>query len=156
MADVAQLLQTLHPMREPPPPAPVMPYLAALALGAGVAALAFFALSRARRQSRALRRSTEAALAASRRLQPPERLAAQAQLLRRFVLAARGGADARLDGAAWLAALDRTFATTFFTQGDGRVFGDALYRRGSDSGVDALDIALSRMVRRARVARARS
>lgn len=152
MPSVAELLQTLHPMREPPPPAPVAPYLAALAVGIAGAAVLLLLLRRARRQRRALRLAAETALAASRRLSPPERLAAQAQLLRGLVRAQLGDTAARLQGAAWLGTLDRLFGTTFFTQGEGRAYGDALYRRGSDGVAEALDGALARLIRQARFA----
>ena len=143
MADVAQLLQTMHPMREPPPPAPIVPYLVMLAVGILGAALAFVVIRQAGHARAGLRRSAEAALAGSRQLLPAERLAAQARLLRRIVRTVAGDGAARAQDGAWLGVLDRTFATTFFASGDGRVYGDALYRRGAEADVEALDQALS-------------
>ena len=143
MADIAQLLQTMRPMREPPSPTPIMPFLDMLAIGIMTAAVVFAIIVALKRSRYGLRRSAEEALAASRNLMPAERLAAQARLLRRLVRVQSGDAAARAEGGAWLGILDRAFATTFFTAGAGRAFGDALYRRGSETEVEALDRALS-------------
>ena len=45
------------------------------------------------------------------------------------IVAGRDSPDAQ--GAAWAAALDRLFATTFFSAGAGRIFTEGLYRRGA-------------------------
>ena len=152
MADVAQLLQGLHPMREPLPPTPVMPFLAMLSVGLAVAAVGFVAWRLARRRRAGLRRSAELALAGTRGLDPAERMVAQARLLRRVVRASAGENAARAQGDGWLAALDRTFATTFFTTGAGRAYADGLYRRGeagrSTDQVDALDRSLAELIAR--------
>ena len=142
MPDVGQLLQSLHPMREPPPPSPVAPFLLTLGVGVAVAAIGFVAWRRARLRRAGLRRSAAQALAASRGLAPAERLAAQAHLLRRLVRARLGETAAAAQGEGWLAALDRAFATTFFTDGAGRAYADALYRRGGAGDVEALDRSL--------------
>ena len=146
MADVAQLLQNLHPMREPPPPSPIAPFLLMFAIGVAIAAIAYAAWRQARRRRAGLRRSAELALAATRTLDPGERLAAQARLLRRLVRARDGEFAARAQGDGWLAALDRSFGTTFFTAGAGRAYADGLYRRdgeGRDEDrVEALDRSL--------------
>jgi hypothetical protein len=101
------------------------------------------------RRWRAVRRSALAALAASRSLDPPERLAAQAVLLRRLVRTIDGDAAGRLQGRDWLERLDRLFATRFFTEGAGSGFGEALYRPPSgedpDRHIDALDASLARL-----------
>lgn len=147
VADVAQLLLNLHPMREPPPPSPVAPFLLMLVVGVALAAIGSIAWRLARRRRSGLRRSAELALAATRTLDPGERLAAQARLLRRLVRARDGENAARAQGDGWLAALDRTFGTTFFTAGAGRAYADGLYRRdgaGRDAdGVEALDRSLA-------------
>ena len=154
MTDVAHLLETMRAMREPPVPAPIAPYLAALLTGA-IAAIVSLAVARRARQARTgLRRTAAACLAASRRLEPGERLAAQAHLLRRLVRTLRG--DALAHGPDWLLVLDRTFATTFFSAGDGRIFADALYRRPVGIDVDALDRSLSRLIARGRLMPARA
>lgn len=143
MADVAQLLQTLHPMREPPPPVPVLPFLLTIGVGLVLATLGFAALVALRRRRLGLRRAARLALAATRDLPPAERFAAQAGLLRRLVRVRAGVAAAREQGDGWLLTLDRVFATTFFTAGDGRAFADALYRRGGTPDVEAVDRSLT-------------
>ena len=156
MADVAQLLETMRALREPPPPATVAPYLMMLALGVA-AALVVLAVARQARQTRAgLHSSARALLAATRRLPPGERLAAQASVLRRLVRAVRGDRDARATGTDWLAVLDRTFATTYFSAGEGQALADALYRREPMADIDALDRSLSKLMPRARPTRART
>ena len=148
MADVAQLLQSLHPMREPPPPSPIAPYLVTLAIGIVAAAIAFVVWRQARRRRAGIRRAAGLALAATRTLAPPERLAAQARLLRRLVRARDGEIAARAQGEGWLASLDRTFATDFFTSGAGRAYADSLYRRDDAVDVEALDSSLAELVAR--------
>ena len=142
MADVGRLLETMHPMREPPVPEAIVPYLALLALGCLCAASALVVLWWLRHRRAALRVSVESALAAARGLAPPERLAAQAMLLRRLVRGLVGDEAARAQGATWLEHLDRLFATRFFTQGAGAAFGESLYRRPGSVDVEALDQAL--------------
>ena len=101
----------------------------AVSIVAGLALAAGAILRRRARplRLRAARRALRVSLAATRDAPPDERLAAQALLLRRAARTVAGDEVARLHGEAWLAALDRMFATSFFTRGDGRCFGDALY-----------------------------
>ena len=146
MADVSHLLEMMHPMREPPLPASLAPFLVTLGLGCVAAAALFVVYWQALRRRSDLRRSAEAALSASRALAPPERLAAQANLLRRLVRVVAGESEARRQGAAWLESLDRAFATQFFTEGDGKAYGDALYAPRLPD-VDALDQALAGLFR---------
>jgi hypothetical protein len=58
------------------------------------------------------------------------------------------GAAARERRAAWLASLDLTFSTRFFSKERGEAFGDALYQPPADLDVDALDAALERLFAR--------
>lgn len=150
MADVARLLETLHPMREPPPPAPVLPTLAMAALGFALALTAIVLAWQARRRHAVLRRGAMAALEATRRLAPGERLTAQAQLLRRLARRLGGEAAASAQGRAWLETLDRLFSTRFFTEGAGRAYGEALYRPAGALDVDALDAALAGLLAKMR------
>jgi hypothetical protein len=143
MADgLARALEMMHPMREPPQPASLAPFALTLAVGcaAGLALLALAILARHRRAG--LRDAAAAALARTRALRSGDRLAAQAALLRRLVRQIAGEDAARLHGAAWLAELDRVFATRFFTQGAGVAYGDALYHADLPD-VDALDAELA-------------
>lgn len=150
MADVIRLLDTMHPLREPPAPEAITPYLALLACGCAIALIVLIAAWRVRHHRSALRASAEAALAAARELAPAERLAAQANLLRRLVRTLVGDEAARAQGGAWLERLDRVFQTRFFTQGEGAAFGETLYRRTPALDVDALDRALVGLISKVR------
>lgn len=123
-------------------PSPVSDLATAALAGFVLAAGVFLAWTVLRRSRRPARRAALAALAASRALAPDERLAAQATLLRRAV-AAIAGVPARERGEDWLRRLDAAFATTFFTRGDGAVFGDALYAPAPAAPVEAIDQALA-------------
>ncbi len=145
MADsLAHALEMMHPMREPPQPASLAPFGLTLALGCA-AGLVLLALAVAARRRRAgLREAALTGLARTRGLAAPERLAAQAALLRRLVRQVAGDDAARLQGAAWLATLDRLLATRVFTEGAGVAYGHALYgARVPD--VDALDRELAEL-----------
>ena len=143
MADnVSRVLEMMHPMREPAQPAGLAPFLVTLAIGAGAGVVLFVLIIQARRRRSLVRRAAVAELARTRALVPPERLAAQASLLRRLVRRLAGESAARTQGALWLESLDRVFATRFFTEGQGRAFGDALYGPRIPD-VDALDAELT-------------
>jgi hypothetical protein len=151
MADIAQLLDTMHPMREPAAPEPIAPYLILLAAGCMAALFLLFAGWRIRHRRVALRTSAEAALAATRGLAPADRLAAQATLLRRLVRSLQGDEAARAQGRAWLERLDGVFETRFFTQGHGVAFGEGLYHKPRDVDIDALDRSLRGLIAKVRV-----
>ena len=144
MAEVVPTLDSLRPMREPPAPESLAPYLIMAVVGIVVAVLIVWSARALLARRQRVRRAAAAELALSRALPPPERLAAQAALLRRLVRTTAGD-EARDSGAPWLARLDQTFATSFFSQGDGRAFGDALYRR-DNADVEALDRSLETFI----------
>lgn len=79
-------------------------------------------------------------------------IAHMATLLRRYALARLKGPPAseaaRLTGDAWLARLDQLTRSRFFTQGDGRVFGEALYARGPHPDAEGLKHDLARLLKR--------
>ncbi|WP_292512026.1 DUF4381 family protein [Methylobacterium sp.] len=100
-----------------------------------------------RRRSASLRRIALDELAAARGLPAEARLVAQARLLRRLVRTMRGEGAADAKGAEWSATLDRIFATTFFSQGAGRVLGEGLYRR-EPADPAAIDAELGRLLTR--------
>jgi hypothetical protein len=127
MADVAKLLESLHPMREPAAPTSIAPALVTASLGCLLAIMLLVLWWQARRRGVSLRRSAALVLADSAALAPSERLAAQARLLRRLGRIVAGEPAARRQGAEWLATLDQAFATDFFTKGAGAAFGDTLY-----------------------------
>lgn len=84
------------------------------------------------------RREIRAILHSIASLEGPQALAAMAALLRRLALA-KGARDAALlSGGAWLAHLDQIFATRFFSEGAGQVFGERLYSAAPGVDVHAL------------------
>lgn len=121
----------------------------ALGLGLAVGGLLAYVLQRRFLAQRQLRREALAALAGAAKLSPPEALRAQALVLRRLARTVAGDATMALQGAAWLAALDRLFATTFFTAGGGRCFGDGLYAADAPAIAD-IQSELARLVARLR------
>lgn len=147
MATAADPLAGLRPIRLPAEaPAPLLDLLA-LSVAAGIlVALAILLAPRiaaALARRRSPRRRLAAALAAARVLPPGERLAAHAAALRAYVAAVSGADAARGQGEAWLARLDEAFATTLFTAGPGRLYGETLYRPVEAADVGAAEAALS-------------
>ncbi len=146
MPDPASVVDSLRPLH-PPPADGTAEILVMTLVGCLAAAAGALALRRLRARRQPARRAALAALAASRRLPAPDRLAAQAQLLRNVADARDSGARA-LRGEDWLAHLDRIFATRFFSEGPGRAFGDALYRPRDDDPAEALDRELQKLLTR--------
>lgn len=101
------------------------------------------------RSRASVRRAALADLAGSRALAPPERILAQARLLRRLVRTIGGDEAASAQGAAWAGRLDSLLRTDFFTAGAGRVLVDGLYRRETPDPA-LLDAELSRLIGRLR------
>lgn len=146
MDEAAALLSSLRPFREPPPPASILPHLTMLLVGLVLGALVALLVRHYRAARRPIRRAALAALVATRGLEETDRVAAQAMLLRR--LAARLGEPTRQQGEAWLHTLDTTFSTRFFSAGEGRAYGEALYRPGPAPEVERLDAALTGLIDR--------
>jgi hypothetical protein len=143
MAAPSDVLEKLRPLRPPP-----MDGLSDIVLmgvaGCILAAALAFALHYFCERRHPLRRAALASLAASRSLSPEDRLAAQAKLLR-DIAGALDATTPALRGDAWLARLDALFSTRLFSDGPGRVFGEALYRPRADDPADALDGELARL-----------
>lgn len=146
MTDPASLVERLRPLRAPPPDGSSEIVIMAI-IGAVAAAVLTGALLYLRARRRPLRRKALEMLAASRPLPAPERLAAQARLLRHVAGAIDRGAAA-LRGEAWLARLDDIFVTHIFSDGPGRAFGDALYQPRGDDPAAALDREIERLLTR--------
>ena len=121
--------------------------LAALVLGLGAALLVGLARTLIARARLSVRRAALAELAGSRGLDGPDRILAQARLLRRLVRTLKGDEAASAQGAAWAGRLDAVLRTDFFTAGAGRVLVDGLYRRESPDPA-SLDAELSRLIGR--------
>ncbi len=133
--------------------------LLALLLGFGAALLVGLLRLLLARRRLSVRRAALAELAGSRGLDGPERILAQARLLRRLVRTLGGDAAASAEGAAWAARCDALLRTDFFTAGAGRVLVDGLYRRTTPTPTapaptapdpTALDAELARLIGRLR------
>jgi len=136
-------LARLHDIHLPPAAGPDwgLLLLALLLATAGLALLGR-ALWRRRRRWRVAAR-----LRALRPCEPAARLSTCAMLLREKVHADDPAAGAyRLSGEAWLEQLDRRFATRFFTEGAGRVFGTDLYRHDLSCDWPQVERALRRFL----------
>lgn len=116
---------------------------AALVVAALVLAVRLVARGLSRRSGP--RRRLRDGLRRAATLPPEERLAEEARLLRAYAAAVDGVAAAATEGDAWLATLDRLFATTAFTAGPGRVFGAGLYAPGDAVAARNGDLALRRL-----------
>ncbi|GJE40677.1 DUF4381 family protein [Methylobacterium persicinum] len=123
--------------------------LLALILGFSAALLIGLVRVLVGRARASVRRAALADLAGSRSLDPPDRILAQARLLRRLVRTVDGDAAASAQGAAWAGRLDALLRTDFFTAGAGRVLVDGLYRRETPDAA-LLDAELSRLIGRLR------
>ncbi len=123
-----------------------------IAIALGLAAALLFAelWAMAKRRRHSVRRTALDALESSRAEPPEHRLLLQARLLRDIVRRLRGDAAARLSGDAWLQKLDATFGTTFFTDGEGRLYFESLYRPYQRPDPDAVDSRLRPLIRRLR------
>lgn len=123
--------------------------LAAAALGLLAALLVGLVRHLRRRVPATVRRAALHELALTHRLEPGERLVAQARLLRRLARTLRGDDARHAEGAGWAAELDALLGTDFFTRGAGRVLADGLYRRHAPD-LDAIEAELGRLIGRVR------
>ena len=148
MADPARLLAELRPLHNVASGGDGAAPIVAMALFGCVAAIVLSCtLGPWLARRRALRRYALENLAATRALPEPERLAAQAAVLR-HVAKTLNSAVTHRRGDAWLAGLDSMFSTRFFSKERGAAFGDARYRPSADLDLDALDAALGRFFAR--------
>lgn len=122
----AELLDRLRDIREPLPPegAPLWLILANVAVVGLIMALLLY-----RRHQRRFgwRKRFLTELHQARQQSPTQALFTTAQLLRRLLLH-RDSSVQTSSGDSWLQELDKHFQTQWFTQGNGRVFGDTLYQ----------------------------
>lgn len=133
-----------------PPPSPDLWPVVLLGLALGV--LVLVALWRWRRME-GWKAEAMRSLGRIERLAPATRLEETAVLVRRLALhLGRDAHPGQLTGKPYLEALDRLFATGFFTSGAGAVLGDALYAGNTvDTGqLDDLIAGLRREIRRFR------
>lgn len=128
--NLAELIDLLEPVREPPPVS-MMPQTAGwLWLGAVVLVLLAACLRKVLlwRRKTAYRREALAELTSCPN--DPQRLA---ELLRRTALSAYARQDvAALHGPDWLAFLDRAYGGTAFSNGPGKAVAEAPYKKAGD------------------------
>lgn len=148
-ADAPATLDQLRGLHLPGGASGPVPAEILLALVLGFAAALLVGLLRAlvARARLSVRRAALADLAGSRALPPPDRILAQARLLRRLVRTLDGDEAASAHGAPWAERLDRRLRTDFFTAGAGRVLVDGLYRRDVPDPAH-LDAELTRLIGR--------
>ncbi len=145
MSEASDILARLADIHEPAAPEQGVPWLILLNLVLALVWILLLSWRRWRRRE-AWRREAIAIVDAMHGRSPDEALSALATLLRRVARRRLGERVARLDGEAWLAALDECFATDWFGRREGRAFGHDIYKPGT---ADAVDVdALRRHVRR--------
>lgn len=151
MPSAHETLAALRPLHSPMDPALGLGDLfLSMALGLAVALIVAELWTLLRKRRTSIRRSALDELASSRTLSSEARLISQAKLLRNIVRALEGDAAARLHGDAWLAQMDATFATEFFTSGDGRAFGESLYRPVPHPEPEIMDREIQEFISRVR------
>ncbi|WP_395696893.1 DUF4381 family protein [Methylocella sp.] len=150
MTELDDALAALRPIRLPAD-AGEPALLAAMALAGALAGLALAALAFLLVRRRAgPRRAALEALRRARALPAPERAGALARLAHRLARRLDPQAPREPGRAASLEPLDRALKTSFFTAGEGRALGEALYRRPppAPSTLDEIERALERLIAR--------
>ena len=155
MSDPAELLLQLRDIHQPPAPADSSGvFLAFVILGILLLLIVFASLIYWRRQ--ALNRSVRAELQQLKALSASNSSLALHQLaviLRRMMHHIHGDTINQLENDRWLQKLDSTFNTRFFTQGQGVVFGEALYRSVQADSIDTTQLCdeLDALIRKTRL-----
>ena len=126
MSESRELLATLRDIAEPPPPVGSPPLLIAANVVLALLIVGVIA-RRLRRRRRAWLTESLAGIEQARHLPPPAARLALAGILRRVMRHRHGRECDALHGEPWLRRLDEEFGGDWFTRGDGRAFGDALY-----------------------------
>lgn len=147
MSDSATLLEQLRDVQEPLPPEGVPFWL--IAANIAVACLIVSLLIRREHQKRNLWRTQLIKdLRHMRKLEPEKAISQAATTLRQLTLS-RGHKVHSLSGDDWLEALDQHFDTTWFSQDQGQLFGDALYQSASidNHELDTVFAMLERLIK---------
>jgi len=127
MSDAAELLLDLKDIQEPIAPATSAAWLLGLfILAACVLIVALFAYLFWRRK--ALNRALQQELLGIRELDQHHGLHQLAVLLRRIMHYMHGDSINQLQNEQWLAHLDNSFSTNYFSEGRGAIFGEVLYQ----------------------------
>ena len=126
MSDTASLLESLRDVREPlPPQGASLWMIGANLLAITIVILLLWHLRKRRRFG--WRKQLINDLRKARQQPPEEAIMTAATILRQLSLA-RGENVQSVHGEPWLQHLDDKFDTDWFTLGNGRLLGDALYR----------------------------
>lgn len=129
--DTSQLLAELKGIHLPPPPVTPDLWPVALAITVCVGALLLF-ITRFYQQRRSWHLPALSKLNTLQQESPPDALWQTASLLRRIVLTEKNNqATKHLSGPQWLQYLDHFFNTDYFSNAEGRIFGEQLYQPGS-------------------------
>lgn len=128
MADTSTLLEQLRDVQQPLPPegVPLWLIIANVSIAIFILALLWY---RRQKKTGGWRKQLLKDLRRARQQPPTDAVNIAATLLRQLMLF-RGHNIQTLSGDAWLHELDKQFDTQWFTQGQGHVFGDALYQSG--------------------------
>ena len=138
-------LKDIHfPGAIPPEPGPDWLLIGVVLLAS---VLAVLALARRLRMP-AWKRETLADLHAAATASQAKALHDIARIMRRLAIRLDPtGAAVHASGDRYLAHLDRIFSTRFFTQGEGRALGSALYQPGPAANISALTAGLDDLIR---------
>lgn len=135
MSEASDLLSSLRDIVEPPPPATTSPWLVLATLG--LTLLLIVALVRRLRQRRnAWRSEALGRVRTASGATPDQALLECARVLRQVMRYRDGSAADALHGEEWLGYLASEFGDEWFTTGEGRIFGEALYSPEATTGVD--------------------
>ena len=127
MSKTEILLSTLRDIQEPAAPESVSLWLL---LGNIVLIAALLLLYQIRRQRRrdAWRRQARREIHQAKSSEADKVVVKLAKLLRKIAIH-RNNLNSHLQGDKWLKELDNMFSTQWFTQGEGKIFGTALYQK---------------------------
>ena len=129
MSKTETLLSTLRDIHEPAAPESVSLWLIGANLFLLVILASLFYLSR-RRLSEGWRRQARREIKRAKNADAQKGIVLLAQLLRKIAIH-RKSSRHHDHGESWLTELDTLFHTQWFTQGEGRIFGSALYQKTS-------------------------
>lgn len=157
MSEARDLLASLRDIVEPPAPASTAPWLVLATLGLSLLFIGAL-VHRWQRRRKAWLRESLLRLRAAASTPPDQALLECARVLRQVMRHHSGPSVDGLHGEDWLECLARAFDDDWFLKGEGRVFGQALYRRDTTRELDSrrLCAALARRLKRLPSSRAQA
>ncbi len=134
MSETEKILSQLRDIHEPLPPTglPISIWWITTAVAA-IVLLGLVLMLRHKKQQQTTDSSTTANQVAVAKTEPTEQARLRMARLLRAHMKKNSASTQQLTGEAWLQALDEHLNTTWFTQGEGRQFGDALYQPATQS-----------------------